>query len=124
MDRQNLVPILITILIATLLTYLILSFNDSNKKTKITEVEQPMFPGNISILVAADNLTLGKKLQHTDLRWQEWPKETLTELYTVKNTRKLDHFLGMIVRKQLQKENLLFPNILFNQQIGMFLLLS
>ncbi len=113
MDRQNLVPILITILAAVLLAYFITLWTDKTKpKASLTD-RQPIFSNALRILVAAEHLSLGRKLQKTDLIWQAWPKEAISKDHIVENTRKLENFIDMVIRKPLTKgEPILDKNVI------------
>ena len=115
MDRQNLTPILIAILVAALLTYFILSWTDSSRKKPVTKQFNQTFSKELKVLVAADNLVLGRRIRHIDLKWQAWPKETISKTYIIENTRQIDHFIGMVVKNPINKgspiisENIIQP---------------
>jgi pilus assembly protein CpaB len=51
------------------------------------------------VLVAKQNLPQGTLLQPTHLRWQAWPDETLSETYAVQGKRKIEDFVGAVVRQ-------------------------
>jgi len=55
----------------------------------------------IQVLVAKDDLPVGRFVRPENLRWQAWPEGTLAPSYIVEGTRKLEDFVGAVVRLPL-----------------------
>ncbi len=53
------------------------------------------------VLVAKQDLEVGQLLKPEDMRWQAWPDETLAPTYMVEGERKLEEFVGAVVRTGL-----------------------
>lgn len=51
------------------------------------------------VLVAKQNLPQGSLLQPAHLRWQAWPDESLSETYVLQGKKKLEDFVGAVVRQ-------------------------
>lgn len=108
MDRKNLVPLLVIILAASVFTYLMLIWSD-NKPKETQASLQPIFKDELFILVAAENLTLGQKLQKHNLIWQQWPKEKINENHFIQGTRNIEYFVNMIVSVPINQGDPILP---------------
>ncbi len=53
------------------------------------------------VLVVAENLSLGTFIKAEHLRWQVWPKDGVVEGYIKKETRKIEDFVGGVVRTSI-----------------------
>lgn len=60
-------------------------------------VQKPAEPA-IQVLVAAKNAKTGQFLRIKDLKWQEWPKESVAEGHSLKGKREIKDFVGAVVR--------------------------
>ena len=62
----------------------------------------PAEPQYTEVLVAADNLPIGRLLRQEDFRWQPWPDDNLSASYVVRNIGTEDaQFYGAVVRREI-----------------------
>lgn len=55
----------------------------------------------LEVLVARQNLGAGTFLKREDTVWQVWPEGNLSSAYAVKGKRKLEEFVGSVVRSSI-----------------------
>lgn len=72
------------------------------------EVVKPAAPEKpkMRILVAAESLPAGTLVREQHMRWQTWPHdedENVEEIYVVETKRKMEEFLGTVVRRGVDK---------------------
>ena len=59
-------------------------------------------PANVVyVLVAEENLAVGRFLQEHDMRWQAWPDEPLPPTYILQDQAEPDQFIGAVVRQPI-----------------------
>lgn len=102
MDRKKIAPILLSILLAGIATYGVMTFLEQNL-AKQKNLNQVAFANNISILVAADNLQAGQTLKKIDLAWRVWPKGQVPAGSFIKDTMSLGDILDAIVLQNIIK---------------------
>jgi len=64
-------------------------------RAPVEEAERPA----IRVLVAKTDLVVGQFLKPEHLRWQAWPDETVAPSYAIEGERRLEEFVGAVVRK-------------------------
>lgn len=55
-------------------------------------------PAGVQVLVAKRDLPIGTFLRPEHLRWQTWPETSLSPAYAVEGKKKIDDFVGSVVR--------------------------
>ena len=55
-------------------------------------------PAGVQVLVAKRDLPIGTFLRPEHLRWQTWPETSLSPAYAVEGKKKMDDFVGSVVR--------------------------
>jgi pilus assembly protein CpaB len=55
-------------------------------------------PAGVQVLVAKRDLPVGTFLRPEHLRWQAWPEASLSPAYAVEGKKKLEDFVGSVVR--------------------------
>lgn len=60
----------------------------------------PVIPP-VMVLVAKGDIAAGSFLTADNLRWQEWPRDSLNESYVQQDKAKLEDFVGTVVRSRL-----------------------
>jgi pilus assembly protein CpaB len=55
-------------------------------------------PAGVQVLVAKRDLPVGTFLRPEHLRWQTWPESSLSPAYAVEGKKKIDDFVGSVVR--------------------------
>lgn len=55
-------------------------------------------PAGVQVLVAKRDLPIGTFLRPEHLRWQVWPEASLSPAYAVEGKKKMDDFVGSVVR--------------------------
>lgn len=103
MNRQNILFAIVALLIAGVLTYFIFFWTNVKRSHESRAYNEDEFTSNLQILVAAVDIPFGKKLEHLDIRWQNWPKEGLSPKHAVKGARDLNDFIGGITRVPIIK---------------------
>ena len=53
------------------------------------------------VLVAKGDVPVGTLLRAEDLRWQEWPRDSVNDAYVQQDSAKLEDFVGAVVRSRL-----------------------
>jgi len=75
------------------------SWLDAQRRAMVpVAAPKPVVKANM-VLVAKQNLPQGTLLQPTHLRWQAWPDETMSESYVLQGKKKLEDFVGAVVRQ-------------------------
>lgn len=69
-------------------------------EVKVVVPEKP----KMRILVAAEQLPAGTLVREQHMRWQTWPaSDDIEEVYVVENKRKMEEFVGTVVRRGIDK---------------------
>lgn len=58
-------------------------------------------PAALQVLVAKKNIPRGKFIKPQDLQWQPWPEGKLPASYAVKGKKKIEDFVGSVVRSSI-----------------------
>lgn len=76
------------------------SWLDAQRRSMVqVQAPKPVVKPSTMVLVAKQNLPQGTLLQPTHLRWQAWPDDTVADAYALQGKRKLEDFVGAVVRQ-------------------------
>lgn len=72
----------------------------SSDKEAVTEIEKVVEAPTTEVLVAASNLQVGQRVSSGDLRWQNWPDESLNAAYITRAQRPaaVEEYAGSVAR--------------------------
>lgn len=117
--NKNLVIVMVGgFLIAILVALIVQAGLKDNKKAAVQIKEEP----RVSIVVAAKALPVGTKLDETNIKWQEWPKNAVFPGAVVKEGDKkpVEMVSGRLKRALAEGEPVL-PSALVKEDAGNFL---
>ena len=102
MSLRNILILLVAIGAAGLTAFYANSWISSERAAMRANVplEQKAQP-TTQILVADKELTSGQFVRADHLKWQNWPEEGLNEEYALKSVRKVEEFVGAVVRNSI-----------------------
>jgi len=69
----------------------------AERTQKVAEAPAPAKPA-LAVLVAKGNLPAGSFIRPENLRWQPWPESSLAPSYVVEGRRKIEDYVGAVVR--------------------------
>lgn len=108
---RKLILIMLALLIAGSTVWFVRNWAGQQNQPVQQAAVQPVKPAEpekpkMRILVAAEKLPAGTLVNEQHMRWQTWPHdedENVEEIYVVENKRKMEEFLGTVVRRGIDK---------------------
>ncbi|MEM9104519.1 MAG: Flp pilus assembly protein CpaB [Pseudomonadota bacterium] len=87
MKPARLIVMSIALVAALAAGYLILNITSKTQEPMVQQVEVVKKVKTESVLVAANSLPIGSRLDNSNLDWQDWPEHAVTDGYITRSTR-------------------------------------
>lgn len=99
MRIKGLVLLVIALLVAGGTAVMVKSWLNAQRASMVAVSPKVAAPvAETAILVAKTDLAAGQFVRPENLRWQAWPQGSLADSYVVEGQRRLDEFVGGVVR--------------------------
>lgn len=97
MNLRSIILVVVALAVAGATALLTRSWLGANRPQQVVAAPSPAQP-TIKVLVARNNLPIGKILEAEDMRWQSWPDGNLPESYIINGKGTLEAQIGKVVR--------------------------
>ena len=97
MNLRSIILVVVALAVAGATALLTRSWLGANRPQQVVAAPAPVQP-TVKVLVARNNLPIGRILEAEDMRWQSWPDGNLPESYIINGKGTLEAQIGKVVR--------------------------
>lgn len=100
MRLKSILLVVVALVLAGFTAFMVRSWLDAERAAAARAManRQAPAPAGVQVLVAKRDLPVGTFLRPEHLRWQAWPEASLSPAYAVEGKKKLEDFVGAVVR--------------------------
>ncbi|MCG8504060.1 MAG: Flp pilus assembly protein CpaB [Sphingomonadales bacterium] len=97
MNLRSIILVVVALAVAGATALLTRSWLGANRPQQVVAAPAPVQP-TVKVLVARNNLPIGRILEAEDMRWQSWPDGNLPDSYIINGKGTLEAQIGKVVR--------------------------
>jgi|SRR5690349_17972417 pilus assembly protein CpaB len=101
MRLKSILLVIVALVLAGFTAFMVRNWMDAERaaaQRALANRPQAPQPAGVQVLVAKRDLPVGTFIRPEHLRWQPWPEASLSPAYAVEGKKKLEDFVGSVVR--------------------------
>jgi pilus assembly protein CpaB len=101
MRLKSILLVIVALVLAGFTAFMVRNWMDAERaaaQRALANRPQAPQPAGVQVLVAKRDLPVGTFVRPEHLRWQAWPEASLSPAYAVEGKKKLEDFVGSVVR--------------------------